>query len=131
MLIDDIYNLISFSISFLFSIFVFLPFAKYMIVATWDGMSFESNEDYVSAELLDHRRKLREMNYILKQQHHLLRLISRKMDIRTEADDMDEGVPAHEFRLQMAANNAFYTSRWTSPRIRTKLRAAISFSKSI
>lgn len=39
------------------------------------------------------------------------------MEIKTEADDVDEGTPMTDIRPASAA------TRWTSPRIRKKLRA--------
>lgn len=44
------------------------------------------------------------------------------MEIKTEADDVDEGVQKSENRVNSA-------SRWTSPRIRKKLQSVRSFSK--
>lgn len=52
------------------------------------------------------------------------------MEIKSEADDVDEGVPMRENRPLSAISNE-NPSRWTSPRIRKKLRAMKSFSKSI
>lgn len=42
------------------------------------------------------------------------------MEIKTEADDVDEGVSATEARV---------VPRWSSPRIRKKLRTASSFNR--
>lgn len=47
------------------------------------------------------------------------------MEIKTEADELDEGVSPKE--LQPAPG---FGSKWTSPRVRNKLRTALSFSKS-
>lgn len=38
-------------------------------------MNFESNEELMASELEKQRKKLRDINYTLDQQHHLLRLI--------------------------------------------------------
>lgn len=46
------------------------------------------------------------------------------MEIKTEADDVDEGVSPSE--LNPITGHA---SKWTSPKIRKKLRSVISFSK--
>lgn len=49
------------------------------------------------------------------------------MEIKTEADDVDEGVPPNEFK----PNTACITqgTRWNSPMIRKKLKHAMSFNK--
>ncbi|XP_058459841.1 transient receptor potential cation channel subfamily A member 1 isoform X2 [Malaya genurostris] len=94
------------------------------------GIDFvlDSHEDYIVTELEKQKKKLREMGSALDVQHQLLRLIVQKMEIKTEADDMDEGVATHDHRGLAALGNA---SRWSSPKIRKKLRAALSFNKSI
>lgn len=111
-------------------------------------MVLDSNEDYVSSEIEKQRRKLKEMSKLMEQQHQLLRLIvqvrrklfkilincitknSQKMEIKTEADDVDEGVSVKELR-PLSALLSENPSRWNSPRIRKKLRAASSFSKNM
>ncbi|XP_060809510.1 transient receptor potential cation channel subfamily A member 1 [Amyelois transitella] len=80
----------------------------------------ESNEDFITAELDKQKRRLREMSQLLEQQHTLVRLIVQKMEIKTEAGDVDEGVSPSETRV---------VPRWSSPRIRKKLRTAPSFNK--
>ncbi|XP_075991157.1 transient receptor potential cation channel A1 isoform X2 [Anticarsia gemmatalis] len=80
----------------------------------------ESSEDYITAELDKQKRKLREMSHLLEQQHTLVRLIVQKMEIKTEADDVDEGVSPGDTRV---------VPRWSSPRSRKKLRTASSFNK--
>lgn len=52
------------------------------------------------------------------------------MEIKTEADDVDEGVSVKELR-PLSALLSENPSRWNSPRIRKKLRAASSFSKNM
>lgn len=52
------------------------------------------------------------------------------MEIKTEADDVDEGVFVKELR-PLSALISENQSRWNSPRIRKKLRAATSFNKSM
>ncbi|CAG5039511.1 unnamed protein product [Parnassius apollo] len=89
--------------------------------ATGLDLVLESSEDYISAELDKQKRRLREMSQLLEQQHVLIRLIVQKMEIKTEADDVDEGVTFSESRV---------VPRWTSPRNRKKLRSAASFNKS-
>nr|QDR50963.1 Transient receptor potential cation channel A1 [Heliconius melpomene] len=80
----------------------------------------ESNDDYISAELEKNKRRIREMSQSIDQIHTLTRLIVQKMEIKTEADDVDEGVSPYETRV---------VPRWSSPRIRNKLRSAYSFNK--
>ncbi|CAK1554642.1 unnamed protein product [Leptosia nina] len=82
----------------------------------------ESSEDYMAAQLEKQKHRLREINNLLEKQQNLLRLIVQKMEIKTEADDVDEGVTPAESR---------YAPRWNSPRIRKKLRHGSSFNKSI
>lgn len=56
----------------------------------------------------------------------------QKMEIKTEADDVDEGVATSDVKNFGALRGpGGTTSRWSSPRIRKKLRAAMSFNKSI
>ncbi|XP_037299699.1 transient receptor potential cation channel subfamily A member 1 isoform X2 [Manduca sexta] len=80
----------------------------------------ESNEDYITAELDKQKRRLREMSQLLEQQHTLVRLIVQKMEIKTEADDVDEGVSLADTRV---------VPRWSSPRTRNNLRTAQSVNK--
>ncbi|XP_050360802.1 transient receptor potential cation channel subfamily A member 1 [Nymphalis io] len=80
----------------------------------------ENSEDYIAAELDKQKRRLREMSKSIDQQYTLLRLIVQKMEIKTEADDVDEGVSTTEARV---------VPRWSSPRIRKKLRSASSFNR--
>ncbi|GAB0086812.1 transient receptor potential cation channel subfamily A member 1 [Sergentomyia squamirostris] len=91
-----------------------------------------STEDYMAAEIDKQKRKLREIGTAIEQQHQLLRLIVQKMEIKTEADDVDEGVPANDLRpLSSVSFTNINTSRWTSPKIRKKLRSAVSFNKNL
>lgn len=96
-----------------------------------DVLQFENNEDFINNELEKQKRKLRDISRILEQQHQLLRLIVQKMEIKTEADDVDEGVSPNDLRSSGSGNSSSNGSRWTSPRIRNKLRAALSFNKGI
>nr|XP_029722327.1 transient receptor potential cation channel subfamily A member 1-like isoform X1 [Aedes albopictus] len=98
------------------------------------GIDFvlDNNEDYVVTELEKQKRKLREISSALDNQHQLLRLIVQKMEIKTEADDVDEGVATSDVKgIGALRGPGGTTSRWSSPRIRKKLRAAMSFNKSI
>lgn len=45
------------------------------------------------------------------------------MEIKTEADEVDEGVSPKEIEIPGV------NSKWMSPRVRNKLRTALSFSK--
>lgn len=44
------------------------------------------------------------------------------MEIKTEADDVDEGVSPNNL------NQMSNSSKWTSPKIRKKLRSVLSFN---
>lgn len=53
------------------------------------------------------------------------------MEIKTEADDVDEGVSPNDLRASSTVSSTgTTTTRWTSPRIRKKLKHAKSFNKS-
>ncbi|XP_034255303.1 transient receptor potential cation channel subfamily A member 1 [Thrips palmi] len=83
------------------------------------------SEDVLSEELMKTKQKLKEITTALETQHMLLRLVVQKMEIKTEADDVDEGVSSKELKP------ASGSSKWTSPRVRKKLRAVgRSYSKS-
>ncbi|KAB0796783.1 hypothetical protein PPYR_10844 [Photinus pyralis] len=90
-----------------------------------DGLDLmiESNEDFIANEIEKTKRKLRDISSALETQQQLLRLIVQKMEIKTEADDVDEGVSPNEI-TQSAGSG-----KWTSPNIRKKLRTALSFNK--
>lgn len=51
------------------------------------------------------------------------------MEIKTEADDVDEGVSPNDLRASSTVSGTGTTTRWTSPRIRKKLKHAKSFNK--
>ncbi|XP_046587542.1 transient receptor potential cation channel subfamily A member 1 [Neodiprion lecontei] len=87
-------------------------------------MVLENNEDYVTQELEKQKRRLKEITVSLESQHQLLRLIVQKMEIKTEADDVDEGVSPGELRLVLKMNN-----KWNFPRNNRKLRSAVSFNR--
>ncbi|XP_035912311.1 transient receptor potential cation channel subfamily A member 1 isoform X5 [Anopheles stephensi] len=91
----------------------------------------ENTEDYVAVELEKQKRKLRDIGTALDTQHQLLRLIVQKMEIKTEADDVDEGVPTSDLKASSGMLAGNRSSRWSSPRIRKKLGATLSFNKSI
>ncbi|XP_050334009.1 transient receptor potential cation channel subfamily A member 1 isoform X3 [Bactrocera neohumeralis] len=97
-----------------------------------DTISFENNDDFINNELERQRRKLRDISRLMDQQHQLLRLIVQKMEIKTEADDVDEGVSPYDLKaVSVYGTGPAPGSRWTSPRIRNRLRAALSFNKSL
>lgn len=50
------------------------------------------------------------------------------MEIKTEADDIDEGVSLKDIRPLSIQDN-HHSSRWSSPAIKKKLKAAVSFNK--
>ncbi|XP_028033887.1 transient receptor potential cation channel subfamily A member 1 [Bombyx mandarina] len=83
----------------------------------------ENNDDYVTEQMEKQKRKFREMQNVLDQQYLLLRLIVQKMEIKTEADDVDEGVSPNDTKV---------VPRWSSHRNRKKLHSAraASFNKS-
>uniref|UniRef100_A0A8W7MUE8 Ion transport domain-containing protein n=1 Tax=Anopheles arabiensis TaxID=7173 RepID=A0A8W7MUE8_ANOAR len=91
----------------------------------------ENTEDYVAVELEKQKRKLRDIGTALDAQHQLLRLIVQKMEIKTEADDVDEGVSTSDLKASSGLLTGTRSSRWSSPRIRKKLGATLSFNKSI
>lgn len=49
------------------------------------------------------------------------------MEIKTEADDVDEGVSPNELRAQSGGGCS--SARWTSPRAQKKLKHLKSFNK--
>lgn len=54
------------------------------------------------------------------------------MEIKSESDDVDEGVQVRENRpLSAIASSEVYSSRWNSPRIRKRMSAMKSLHKSI
>ncbi|XP_015600034.1 transient receptor potential cation channel subfamily A member 1 isoform X2 [Cephus cinctus] len=87
-------------------------------------MVLESNDDYITEELDKQKRRLKDISSALETQHQLLRLIVQKMEIKTEADDVDEGVSLDELRL-ISGNG----SKWSSPKMKKTLRSSINFSK--
>lgn len=48
------------------------------------------------------------------------------MEIKTEADDVDEGISPNELKALLGGTG---TSKWRSPPMRKKLRSALSFAK--
>ncbi|KAL5285092.1 TRPA1 family protein [Megaselia abdita] len=85
-------------------------------------MAFDNNDDFVTIELERQQRKLTAISRVLDQQHQLLRLIVQKMEIKTEADDVDEGISSED---SFKGKNF----KWNSPRIRNKLVSNLSFTR--
>lgn len=60
-----------------------------------------------------------------------LSLFHQKMEIKTEADDVDEGVSPNDTKLSTGNMHLLSLGgRWTSPKIRKKLKHTMSFNKS-
>lgn len=93
-------------------------------------MVLDTNEDYITSEMEKQKKKLKDIYKVIEQQHQLLRLIVQKMEIKTEADDVDEGVSVKDLR-PLSALQSDNPTRWTSPKIRKMLRNSMSFNKSI
>ncbi|KAL1517881.1 hypothetical protein ABEB36_001587 [Hypothenemus hampei] len=99
------------------------------ILKKWFGSPFsedsdivmDNSEDYVLVELDKTKHKLRHISQTLDKQNQFLRLIVQKMEIKSEADDVDEGV---SLRSVSAGNS----NKWTSPRIRKKMKSVLSFT---
>ncbi|CAG9763418.1 unnamed protein product [Ceutorhynchus assimilis] len=99
------------------------------ILKKWFGSPFseesdivmECSDDYVMTELEKTKTKLRHISQALETQNQFLRLIVQKMEIKTENEDVDEGVT-----LKEASNG--HSNKWTSPRIRKKIKSVLSFS---
>ncbi|XP_049819373.1 transient receptor potential cation channel subfamily A member 1 [Aethina tumida] len=86
-------------------------------------MLMDSGEDYLVEELEKTKKKLRDISATLETQHQFLRLIVQKMEIKTEADDVDEGISPNKL------NSLGKSSKWRSPKIRKKISSVLSFSK--
>ncbi|KAK6626900.1 Transient receptor putative cation channel subfamily A member 1 [Polyplax serrata] len=99
----------------------FNPFS--MDDAGWE-MVVDSTEDYITSEMMKQKRKLKEISSALETQHLFLRLIVQKMEIKTEADDVDQGISPNELKSILGG------SKWSSPYIKKKLRSTLSVSKS-
>ncbi|XP_066151154.1 transient receptor potential cation channel subfamily A member 1 isoform X2 [Euwallacea fornicatus] len=99
------------------------------IMKKWFGSPFseesdivmENSEDYVMNELAKTKSKLRQISQALETQNQFLRLIVQKMEIKSEADDIDEGVP-------LKGDVQGHSSKWSSPKIRKKVKSVLSFT---
>ncbi|XP_071446354.1 transient receptor potential cation channel subfamily A member 1 [Hetaerina americana] len=92
-----------------------------------DGLEvmLENSDEYLPEELEKQKRRLKEIYTTLEMQHQLIRLIVQKMEIKTEADDIDEGVSPSD----LIRSSSSSCTKWTSPKMRKKLRSAITFTK--
>ncbi|CAH0547388.1 unnamed protein product [Brassicogethes aeneus] len=88
-------------------------------------MGIESGEDIIIGEIEKTKRKLRDISTILETQQQFLRLLVQKMEIKTEADDVDEGISPSKF------NSQGNISKWRSPRIKKKISSLCSFTRGV
>jgi len=109
-------------------------------------MVLENNENHLADEIGKVKDRLKTITSSLENQQTFLRLIIQvccnggyvyetdffhrdnnvfqKMEIKTEEDEVDEGVSAKEMAFTNNLNG-----KWSSPRVRTKLKSSFSFSK--
>ncbi|XP_050054604.1 transient receptor potential cation channel subfamily A member 1 isoform X5 [Aphis gossypii] len=87
-------------------------------------MVLENNENHLADEIGKVKDRLKTITSSLENQQTFLRLIIQKMEIKTEEDEVDEGVSAKEMAFTNNING-----KWSSPRVRSKLKASFSFSK--
>ncbi|XP_050421668.1 transient receptor potential cation channel subfamily A member 1 isoform X3 [Adelges cooleyi] len=85
-------------------------------------MVLENNENDLTDEIDKVKDRLKVISSSLEIQQTFLRLIIQKMEIKTEEDEVDEGVFPNEM-----TNNL--NGKWSTPRVRTKLKQSFSFSK--
>nr|WMY99264.1 transient receptor potential A1 [Bemisia tabaci] len=90
-------------------------------------MVLENGEDFVTQELIKMKRNMKSMMTTMEAQHQFLRLIVQKMEIKTEADEVDEGVSPKDLQSLSGVN----ATRLPSPRARQKLRNCRCSAKSI
>ncbi|XP_044756772.1 transient receptor potential cation channel subfamily A member 1 isoform X2 [Coccinella septempunctata] len=91
-----------------------------------DVVGVDNTEDYLVTEISKTKKRLKELAYALETQQQFLRLIVQKMEIKTEAEDVDEGVSTNEMNSAQTASH-----KWTSPKIRKKLGSVLNFNKSL
>ncbi|XP_045463564.1 transient receptor potential cation channel subfamily A member 1 isoform X3 [Harmonia axyridis] len=91
-----------------------------------DVVGVDNTEDYLVTEISKTKRRLKDLSYALETQQQYLRLIVQKMEIKTESDDVDEGVSTSESNPTQGSGH-----KWTSPKIRKKLGSVLNFNKSI
>ncbi|CAG0881689.1 unnamed protein product [Darwinula stevensoni] len=83
------------------------------------GEQWNPPEQLVLEELGKQKWRLRKLAGAIEDQTQLIRLIVQKMEIRTEADDCDEGRRDEEKKNQDSGD-----SRWKEQRMRMKLRSS-------
>ncbi|EEB19608.1 conserved hypothetical protein [Pediculus humanus corporis] len=91
----------------------------------WE-MVVDNTEDYLTSEMAKQKKKLKEISSCLETQQLFLRLIIQKMEIKTEADDVDEGISPNALKNLLNRSSSSYTS----PYARKKLRSSLSITKS-
>ncbi|GAB6022298.1 hypothetical protein CHUAL_006421 [Chamberlinius hualienensis] len=84
------------------------------------NMDNRCDEDFLYEEIEKQKKRLKEISNNLCRQHQLLTLIVQKMEIRTEADDFDEG-GTHAGQRHASDDEE---SKWKSPTYRRKIRSA-------
>ena len=89
------------------------------IVVSLGGEQWSPPEQLVLEELGKQKWRLRKLAGAIEDQTQLIRLIIQKMEIRTEADDCDEGRRDEEEKNQVSGD-----SRWKEQRMRMKLRSS-------
>ncbi|XP_063845485.1 transient receptor potential cation channel subfamily A member 1-like isoform X1 [Scylla paramamosain] len=75
-----------------------------------EAQDSKSAEEYLWEEIEDQRKYLKDMSGVLDQQTKLLRLIVQKMEIRSEADECDEGVSLEEIIRAPSVTRRFHSS---------------------
>ncbi|XP_046389520.1 transient receptor potential cation channel subfamily A member 1-like isoform X3 [Ischnura elegans] len=85
----------------------------------------DGREEYFSESLERQKRQLSDISKTLNAQHQLMRLIIQKMEIKTEADEVDEGTPPGD----IGHSTKPCSGRWQAPSFRNKLQSAYALSK--
>ncbi|XP_069176074.1 transient receptor potential cation channel subfamily A member 1 [Procambarus clarkii] len=75
--------------------------------ADMEGTESVGRDDYLWEELEGQRKRLRDISATLDQQTKLLRLIMQKMEIKSEADECDEGVSLDDITRQPRTSHGF------------------------
>ncbi|KAG7157058.1 Transient receptor potential cation channel subfamily A member 1-like 8 [Homarus americanus] len=76
-------------------------------IADLESLEGGGSEDYLWEQLEGQHRRLRDISSVLDQQTKLLRLIMQKMEIRSEADECDEGVSLEDIVQVRHVNKKF------------------------
>jgi len=123
-----------------------LFYVSCFLLSTAIEMVLENNENHLADEIGKVKDRLKTITSSLENQQTFLRLIIQvfcnggyvyetdflyrdnnvfqKMEIKTEEDEVDEGVSSKEMAFTNNLNG-----KWSSPRVRTKLKSSFSFSK--